>query len=1801
MSEVLLQQPDTSNIAGLWVDALESRLRSVTADADQGQCLRVVDLPRQILEHVARRLSETNPADVEVYLVDRVAGPEPWRVGVHKVIERRNADVSILALFPPDLQLAAGDSVDISTFKAVKVDELHDEIIEALMLRITPQVREQVQAVMEYLKRKGWPLPNGALIEYMATVAAQNSGDPAIVGGALYALGLIPDFRLLDRPDEFHYRLGQRNMPIVRQLCDSTVTPVQRVLRLPVTDASFRDRLLTFFVDHPIEDVSGWGGIVASDARWRDVALECWPLGDITRPTSTMRIDIEPLKLPKRNDDGTLVFEANKSDVKLGWQTTPPPIDVPGLAHFRVEVVNSDRQVVWESPLIKNGGGKTPRRQRTIKDLGLDSGVYFFRVIALDTAGDPFPLQPYRDSSLARNGVVGTDGEAVQESDDDASAGKRINESGDFQLLADDDDDEPDDDIEPITNTIVASYAEAELLYHWHPGSAIKDIGGGRGPTLEWTMLPGARGEIATASIRFDLQHQYSLRLSRRLRDIERRILQTPPDGGHYRLQLRPSTGDSNIEALGLSMPDDVLETRRAVLDSIASTRLANEQDEGSAPVVALINLLAIRPLIERYAEAYRRWLDAGDEAALKLDVILVTVQGLGQAALLAPTHPIRLLWLMQRQQLARSWVTAAAQRPGVTRSCIDVWREALGGTALPLLLVLGATDGFIEAGALPGGWGLYLPPGTSDPRLILGAIRKRFGLGSAHHDDGDSRMIADKLALFLRQHPYAETLSVNVINPGDAAVIRDALIELERSDPTRDTRYIVRLFSNAQHGEGVGGAFRELVDPESQIAAAADRLMRPGLSFLFPRLSWSRHTLQAFVEQPDEFPAHVTVILDAFPLHLRVSSIDVSDRTSFVHGLVQDVPRRFLGRGKSYAWGRRAMPSRCPELPGTPAVSEMLAGLLLGTSILQARTLAPVGDRLDAVAVPRLDLSAADQSLLYSAHSSSTWVFTLDANFGLDYYDALRLGDRTAYLLDFTPEFVATGNRQLLLTTRIDDEVDALLQPAVATLGMAAEQAASILLLEALRSLSGRLALRLLSAPSQVKGALGMALARLFLRSYGLLDSAVVIPLDAHLELSQQAEGDARKLRGDLLLVSADTVDRRLECVLVEAKFYSGIGISADLRTGIAAQLAGSESALRNAFDPEFLQPDRLDRSVQSWRLATVLTFYLDRALRYGLLTRETAHALRAFFLDLDRPYWLAIRKIGLVFRPEGTTTFLDQEDPDVPIWVVGRDEIARLVGEALQAATLDGGAAQDGAPGSEPASTMPRQQDDASSSADSRTVEDVRQSFGDPATRRLTSGRPSWSLRESTLPLEPSASSASSGEPIVGTTRGDSEAPEDDAPHDGETPAAQEPIRNGVDADVHTVTTQEQAHAASSQPEASVLLGDTHQSPQYGLLGAVAGESRRFVALDLNGCNTISVFGVQGSGKSYTVGSVIEMALRGLPGINVLPKPLGAVVFHYHQTQDYPPEFVSMTSPNDDPRAVEALAAYGAVPAGLDDVLILTTNDMVETRRREFPNVSVAPIAFSSAELTVSDWRFLMGASGNDALYLKLLNEIMRKQRANLTLEAIQHGLSDAPFSDSQRVLTQTRLDFASRFIDDNSSLRSALRPGRLIIVDLRDEFVEREQALGLFVSMLNVFSGAGLDTNPYNKLIVFDEAHKYMGGALIGQVVELIREMRHKGVSLVVASQDPIHVPAAVIELSSAIILHRFNAPTWLKHIQKSVSTLNELTPTMLASLSPGDAFIWSNKATDLSFTRRAVKVQMRPRVTLHGGGTQTAVSP
>ncbi|MET8174371.1 hypothetical protein [Streptomyces clavifer] len=306
-------------------------------------------------------------------------------------------------------------------------------------------------------------------------------------------------------------------------------------------------------------------------------------------------------------------------------------------------------------------------------------------------------------------------------------------------------------------------------------------------------------------------------------------------------------------------------------------------------------------------------------------------------------------------------------------------------------------------------------------------------------------------------------------------------------------------------------------------------------------------------------------------------------------------------------------------------------------------------------------------------------------------------------------------------------------------------------------------------------------------------------------------------------------------------------------------------------------------------------------------------------------------------------------------------------------------------------------------------------------------------------------------------------------------------EPVADGPDADAGTVPENPglpRVAAIDAQPTSvtpgsaspgrlpELFLGVTRPSPQHGVLGEVAG---RKVAVDLDETHTISLFGVQGGGKSYTLGAIIEMSSLPAPPVNELPRPLATVVFHYSRTMDYAPEFTSMARPNDDKAQLQVLKErYGAEPQALSDVLLLAPAGQLADRRRDLPGIDVQPLAFSSAELRASHWRFLMGAVGNQSTYIRQLTRIMKSNRNKLNLGVIRQGVADSGMPDHVKQLAQERLNLAEDYIDDNARITSLIRPGRLIIVDLRDEYIEKDEALGLFVVLMQLFAEARNGTN-------------------------------------------------------------------------------------------------------------------------------------
>lgn len=631
--------------------------------------------------------------------------------------------------------------------------------------------------------------------------------------------------------------------------------------------------------------------------------------------------------------------------------------------------------------------------------------------------------------------------------------------------------------------------------------------------------------------------------------------------------------------------------------------------------------------------------------------------------------------------------------------------------------------------------------------------------------------------------------------------------------------------------------------------------------------------------------------------------------------------------------------------------------------------------------------------------------------------------------------------------------------------------------------------------------------------------------------------------------------------------------------------QIDNTILALRKHFDIDFQTPDRLDRELMTLELQSLLMFYSKRAARYLYLNEETADEYEKFILSLIQGnYTIRFKRLGLIYQ-FGRTEYQRKDDMNgILYYIMGKPMIERILDKDMSVKTIDlemMNADDDFRTAFEKSDRLMREEsfklihnDEELPSKETDNVEFSEESQGNIID----------SSEHEEVKDEPNSEENPVNEHSSDSEETNSDSNEKEQCNNAKTTSKQEEI------------------ADYKAPVYDILIGKTSGSEQYGILGESINGHKK-IAIDLSETNTISLFGVQGGGKSYTIGTITEMTLKQFPNINLLPAPMASVIFHYSESMDYAPEFTSMIYPNDEAGQLKKLKdVYGAEPDNINDVIMLCPIDKLEERQEEYPSIEIHPIAFHSTDLNVQDWMFLLKAVGNESTYINQLRAIMRANRKNLNLNSLKQSVDASPLlSASQKALAQQRLSFAEEYIDDSRKLGSLLRPGRLIIVDLRDEFIDKDDALGLFVIMLNIFAGVKeYQEIRFNKFIVFDEAHKYMDNKeLTSTIVTAIREMRHKGVSMMIASQDPMSLPTEIIELSSIMLMHKFNSPQWVKHVQKSITQLQTLSSSDMATLMPGEAYLWATKSTDKGVTSRPMKISTRPRVTKHGGDTIKAV--
>ena len=1859
------------DVAASIEEVLLPRLTEALRDRVPGHCMRVSDLDSDLMAALARALrSQATRANVHVLTDDAVSANDDLHISSTKLVELRNPlpdgtlRPPLCVFLPANLRTSAEDSFGSATFEEFPVGDVYDALRLRLLERVPSTLRGYVQDVLQLLHEERWRWADTAAQVRYLLCAQANGNDAEAFGAALYEVGLVPDFNLFDQPVGALGRV-RKNHECLRRLTDGDTSLLGRVLGLDLANQGMRRRLAEYLGDAGVEDPVAWTRNVVLDRKNWDLSFDKWDFEAEIAPERIAFVRVET-DLPVVADDEhenerladlvgqQVLLPAERRKLNVTIEVTPHPRQVRGLDHFTVQIISREAGPVGAVRKLKVW--KVARTHASVSLLKLnrvdfEEGWHHVRVLPWTADGDPIPLDEPGDHTA-----------------------KRTNESEPFYVL-------PGAEIEeePPQRAV----PRADSVEHARLDRQLAAVAQDRDPTdiaphsVDWTRRSTTRRTVAQEIVEAKFGREGTLQISvaRWLKDIEQRILADPERPVSWRMQIhagQPHMPTGDIPEWTRSAATRAFLDARSAYFKVVTRGTANMVSQG---LDVLSNRATVLAYAARYVEllkdlAARAERETGADqlnsivalrTALAVDTVRLVVEDYrGQtreAALVAPTHPLRALRHLAWSLLGAAWVREA---PRAGKEHVGPARDALlhGLSSINFPAMLPVSDGrvFTAVDNIHPFWPLYAPAGEDDPRGLLGDVCAALGVPEPSIGGAavTGNVLASRIERYLIQHPYVRTLTVNAFNPGRATVLADALAALQRQDALRDLRYDVRLFVPDPNAPGVGESIDALLAGGGTSAGEAFSI--PTGSRIFPKLTVAVRATADFRSDPDRFRCHLSILFDGFPPEEMAAGRPLRAETTIpLHGLVQEFTTRFHDAAGGTWWRRQPRHGTPVPIAGGEEATILLGEL---PALISSATATVARSTPDSAARPivRLELASAERALINEVHDASDWVFTIDRNMGIEFFDHGGRRDRPDYLIDYTPLTVPEHGHRLIISSRSLAELEAILRPVLDEYGLDTSERHAVVVLDQLRSLSGRLALKLVSGPTARAEALGMALARMFLEYQGALRNQIVVPLDAHIDLFRTVQSQAEEMgdqvtlhRTDLALFDLDFTKRTVSCNLVEVKCCAqrlGLSGYSQLKERITQQINQSERILQRHFDPQRTTPDRPDRLLKTRELATLLEFYLERGLRYRLIERDAGEEARALLDRLEEGYRLRFSRSGLVFDFDKPGTEPPEHEVDIEFHRIGVDLIHDLVNNAASVAagrsSTSGG--DDGGDGGVEGETTPEATlETLSSSSIPRLdtaaflVEDRPRSTSDlddepwtrqgadavriEDTRKSTASDGSSHSMESEPAATDSPASTPSGElPLMADEVGPVDETSESEPVARRVPARSapgsrsavdetaepEPIARPVRSQPKLSTEPDlpaqdpQRTSAGDEPEYDSILGVTGGSPQYGLLGEASG---RKIALDLNQTHTISLFGVQGGGKSYTVGSVVEMACMSVEGVNALPRPLAGVIFHYSSTLDYRPEFASMAASNRSDAEVAALQArYGASPRALSDLVILAPAAKVEERRAEYPGIEVLPIAFAAAELKASHWKFLMGAVGSQSLYIRQLTLIMKKLRGKLTLAALRQGVQDSGLSDYLKELALLRLQFAEDYIDDARRLTDILRPGRLVIVDLRDELIEKDEALGLFVVLLQMFAETTYQGRRFNKLVVFDEAHKYIDSPdLVAGLVEVVREMRHKGTSIMVASQDPPSVPTSLIELSTQIILHKFNSPAWLKHIQKANAALDGLTAAKLSSLGPGEAYVWSSKATDDAFVRGAVKVRCRPRVTRHGGGTKTAVVP
>ncbi len=387
--------------------------------------------------------------------------------------------------------------------------------------------------------------------------------------------------------------------------------------------------------------------------------------------------------------------------------------------------------------------------------------------------------------------------------------------------------------------------------------------------------------------------------------------------------------------------------------------------------------------------------------------------------------------------------------------------------------------------------------------------------------------------------------------------------------------------------------------------------------------------------------------------------------------------------------------------------------------------------------------------------------------------------------------------------------------------------------------------------------------------------------------------------------------------------------------------------------------------------------------------------------------------------------------------------------------------------------------------------------------------------------------------------------------------------------------------------------------------------------IHLDVNKPHVILVSGKRGSGKSYSLGVIAE-GIANLP--KQISKNLTCFIF------DTMGIYWTMKYPNY--RDDKLLQDWKLKPASLDPIIYVPIGLFDEYQKKGIPVDK--PFAIRPYDVDIEEWCeiFQIDLLSSEGLLFDSVLETVWKE--SMRIKDILDELKLRVKSDPTEVkILANRIRAAQRwgiFSDDAEPLDNLLVGGKTIVLDLSAYALkdggERIKALVIgFIAKkslqsrlmarkaeeVKIIHDGGFDTKtkintPKAPMlwILIDEAHEFLpkeGKTLATYpLVQLLREGRQPGISLVLATQQPGKIHTDVLTQSDIVLSHRLTA-------KLDVEALNAIMQSYLAMdiqryidglpRVKGAAIVLDDA------NEKIYPLRVRPRFSWHGGEDPTAI--